>query len=166
MSRLKRIDPYSHPVFVVANAHSHYPTFNSNYDLLDSALARLFFNYRTRPLAYVWMPNHIHMILPSEGTPIPVLIQAFKLSFARLAINELRLPAGRVWQARYWDHVLRDGHDLNKYMDYVHYNPVHHGHSSNPFNWPHSSIHWDFYKDGYTMDWGRTSIKFDGGFGE
>ena len=32
-----------------------------------------------------------------------------------------------VWQRRYWEHTIRDDLDLQRHVDYTHYNPVKHG---------------------------------------
>jgi putative transposase len=34
---------------------------------------------------------------------------------------------GRMWQNRFWDHIIGDQEDLNRHIDYVHFNPVKHG---------------------------------------
>lgn len=34
---------------------------------------------------------------------------------------------GRVWQLRFWDHVMRNEADFRAHIDYVHFNPVKHG---------------------------------------
>jgi putative transposase len=32
-----------------------------------------------------------------------------------------------VWQPRFWGHFIRDEEDLQRHLDYIHYNPVQHG---------------------------------------
>ena len=32
-----------------------------------------------------------------------------------------------LWQRRYWEHAIRDGKDLARHLDYIHFNPVKHG---------------------------------------
>ncbi len=74
---------------------------------------------------------------------------------------------GRVWQHRFWDHIIRDDDDLNNHTDYIHYNPVKHGFVTSPFDWPHSSIHRFLEMGNYTLDWGRREdVLFVGDFGE
>ena len=52
-------------------------------------------------------------------------------------------------------------------INYIHYNPVKHGHVKNPFDWKESSIQ-DFLKRGlYSADWGsREAININGDYGE
>ena len=46
-----------------------------------------------------------------------------------------------IWQRRYWEHLVRDDRDYQKHVDYIHYNPVKHGHVKRASDWPYSSIH-------------------------
>lgn len=69
----------------------------------------------------------------------------------------------KLWQDRYWDHIIRDQEDLNKHIDYIHYNPVKHGYSNSPFDWDLSSIK----EFDYQEDWGvNKDIYFEEDFGE
>ena len=29
-----------------------------------------------------------------------------------------------IWQRRYWEHTIINEEDLNKHIDYIHYNPI------------------------------------------
>jgi putative transposase len=44
-----------------------------------------------------------------------------------------------VWQRRFWDHIIRNDHDFEIHLHYIHYNPVKHGFVFNPEDWPYSS---------------------------
>jgi putative transposase len=72
-----------------------------------------------------------------------------------------------IWQKRFYDHIIRDQKDFNYHIDYIHYNPVKHGHVENPFDWNFSSLNGYFKEGHYAKDWGvNTELKFDGDFGE
>jgi putative transposase len=47
------------------------------------------------------------------------------------ARNPSRLRKGErgIWQRRYWKPLVRDAQDYEKLVDYIHYNPVKHGHA-------------------------------------
>jgi len=60
----------------------------------------------------------------------------FNLSASRAAKNEKA-----VWERRFWEHLIRDTKDLNRHIDYIHFNPVKHGLVDSPFLWKHSSFH-------------------------
>ena len=46
-----------------------------------------------------------------------------------------------IWQSRYWEHTIRDADDLNRHIDYIHFNPVKHGLVERVIDWPYSSFH-------------------------
>src|SRR5690606_22525515 len=46
-----------------------------------------------------------------------------------------------IWQRRYWEHLIRDEVDLQRHVDYIHFNPVKHGHVPRAVDWKYSSIH-------------------------
>ena len=60
-----------------------------------------------------------------------------------------------LWQDRFWDHVIRDGHDLERHFDYIHYNPVKHGYVERPEDWAQSTYtHW-LDRGYYEPSWGH-----------
>jgi putative transposase len=67
-----------------------------------------------------------------------------------------------LWQHRYWERMLRDETDFERHVEYVHYNPVKHGHVTAPIDWPHSSFHRYVALGVYPADWGRSEMKFHG----
>lgn len=73
-----------------------------------------------------------------------------------------------IWQRRFWEHQIRDENDLQRHVDYVHYNPVKHGLVQDVEDWPWTTYH-KYLKEGF---YGRmndfrnvTNIDSDG-FGE
>jgi putative transposase len=65
-----------------------------------------------------------------------------------------RRNEGRVWQRRFWEHTIRDQKDLKMCVDYLHWNPVKHGHVSSVTNWPFSTFHRYVRQGLYPQDWG------------
>jgi putative transposase len=53
-------------------------------------------------------------------------------------------------------------------MDYIHFNPVKHGHVSRVVDWPYSSFHRLVRRGVYPSDWAgdANAIDLAGGFGE
>jgi putative transposase len=101
-------------------------------------------------LAWVVLPDHLHAIwtLPEGDSDFATRWMLIKSGFSR------RIPAGErispsrrqkgergIWQRRYWEHLIRDESDLQRHIDYVHINPVKHGHVTRAADWKHSSIH-------------------------
>ena len=56
------------------------------------------------------------------------------------------------YKRRYYDHIIRNENDLNRHLDYIHYNSIKHYHIS-PKDWKYSSfekfVNLGFYDD----DW-------------
>ncbi len=45
----------------------------------------------------------------------------------------------KIWQASFYDHIIRDEQDFNNHLNYIRYNPVKHKYVTNLDNWPWSS---------------------------
>jgi len=78
--------------------------------------------------SYVIMPNHIHILLrvlegPSR-TPVPTLqnsvVSRFVSTFKRFCNKEY---GENIWQARSYDHVIRDLADYDTHLQYIYENP-------------------------------------------
>lgn len=101
-------------------------------------------------VACVVLPDHLHCIwtLPEGDADIANRWRQIKSTFSReLPADERRsqrrLAKGErgIWQRRYWEHLIRDERDLRHHIDYIHFNPVKHGHVARVRDWPHSSFH-------------------------
>jgi putative transposase len=118
-------------------------------------------------VAWVILPDHFHLLLtPDNCTPSEIL-HRLKLSFGSNYRKRYGLAQGRIWQSRFWDHIIRNEKDLNCHIDYIHYNPVKHGLTKSPFEYRYTSIH-EYQKNGYYQkDWGIAEIPhIKGEFGE
>ncbi len=71
--------------------------------------------------------------------------------FSRPAKGEVK-----VWQKRFWEHQIRDDEDFRRHVEYIHYNPVKHGHATRPAEWPWSSFHRHVAEGKYDEAWGAT----------
>ena len=60
----------------------------------------------------------------------------------------------KLWQSRFWDHVIQDEKDLGNHIDYIHWNPVKHGFTFKPEDWPHSSYNQWVNSGYYPNNWG------------
>ena len=116
----------------------------------ESAIERLRQAFRrvmeSRPFvmdAVVVLPDHLHGIwqLPEGDNDFPERWRQIKrfVSFGLKSLSNVRNERS-LWQRRYWEHLLRDEKDWRHYMDYIHYNPVKHGYSRRPADWPYSSF--------------------------
>jgi putative transposase len=71
-----------------------------------------------------------------------------------------------IWLRRYWEHAIRNEADLERHVDYIHYNPVKHGLVSRVCDWPHSSFHRYVASGVLSADWGGHVGELTGDFGE
>jgi len=58
-----------------------------------------------------------------------------------------------VWQRRFYEHIIRDERDLQNHVDYIHINPVKHGHVNRVQDWPHSTFHRYVREGKLPIDW-------------
>jgi len=115
--------------------------------------------------AWVILPDHVHLLLESGAADVSSLTRRIKLAFSvryRIAHNQ---TSGRLWQLRFYDHIIRDQEDLNRHVDYIHYNPVKHGYVKDPFAWEWSSLGRFFAEGQYERNW-RVEDELDGEYGE
>jgi putative transposase len=80
--------------------------------------------------------------------------------------SRLRRRERGIWQRRFWEHTIRDEDDFARHVDYIHFNPVKHGHVEYPADWPYSSFH-RFVRLGlYPEAWASDPKEQEGRFGE
>ena len=100
-------------------------------------------------IAIAILPDHLHCLwrLPMGDSDNANRWAQIKGGFSRRIAVDERRSAQRVsrrergiWQRRYWEHLIRDEQDLRRHVDYIHFNPVKHGHVSRAIDWPYSSF--------------------------
>ncbi len=167
MSKLKRYFIPGQTYFVTAVFHRRKRIPSSLFASPYQSMIRMAEKYDSLISAWVILPDHIHFLVTPPANILDRLIHDMKLSFGATYRKILKISSGRFWQRRYWDHVIRDQADMNRHIDYIHYNPVKHGYVRNPFGWSYSSIH-DFRKAGYySAEWGTgMEVVFAGEYGE
>ncbi len=98
----------------------------------------------------VVLPDHFHAVwaLPEGDADYAIRMALIKAAFSRNLPKVERIRESRerkrergIWQRRYWEHQIRDEADLQAHVDYIHYNPVKHGHAERVVDWPYSSFH-------------------------
>jgi putative transposase len=150
-------------------------------NLLIEEIARLRRIYREvqsrRPfetIAICVLPDHIHAIwaLPEHDADFSIRWSLIKSGFSRgveampRSKSKLLKREKGIWQRRYWEHAIRDDADLERHVDYIHFNPVKHGHVSRVVDWPHSSFHRFVERGLLVADWGGDLRDVTGSFGE
>ena len=128
--------------------------------------------------AWVLLPDHLHCIwtLPKNDDNFSKRWGLIKAGFSKrmkglLTQDPLKSDSKKkhrestIWQRRFWEHLIRDQNDYNRHCDYIHYNPVKHGLTTNVRNWPYSTFH-RLVKEGiYPGNWGNGEIAFNDGVG-
>jgi putative transposase len=71
----------------------------------------------------------------------------------RRSASRLAKAERGVWQRRFWEHALRDEADYRRHVDYIHYNPVKHGHVQHVRDWPFSSFRRFVQRGVYPLHW-------------
>ncbi len=111
---------------------------------------------------WVVLPDHLHCVieLPPGDTDFAVRWRLIKAGFSKRLPKDERRSAVRwargergLWQRRYWEHLIRDERDYAAHMDYVHFNPVKHGHVARVVDWPYSTFHRLVAAGIYASDW-------------
>jgi putative transposase len=125
--------------------------------------------------AIVVLPDHLHAIwtLPDGDADFALRWRLIKSAFSRALprgeqVSRSRAEKGErgIWQRRYWEHTLRDEADFARHVDYIHFNPVKHGHVTRVLDWPHSSFHRMVRLGICPADWAGDAEESGAGFGE
>ena len=159
--------------FTVTLADRRQSLLVENIDALREAFHLVMVKYPFAFVAVVILPEHLHCIwtLPDDDSGFPDRWRRIKAAFSRQLPNchprsGSKVAKGErgIWQRRYWEHTLRDEADWQRHIDYIHYNPVKHGHVKQVSDWPYSSFHRYVEMGIYPEDWGGTED--NGEFGE
>ena len=127
-----------------------------------------------KTIAMVVLPEHLHAIwtLPADDTDYATRWRLLKTEFSRrIPKGEYRRPSlvrkgeRGIWQRRYWEHLIQDEDDLQRHVDYIHFNPVKHGYVQRAAAWPYSTFQRYVEKGWLTSDWG-VAMDFACEFGE
>ena len=85
----------------------------------------------------VLLPDHLHAIwnLPEGDANYAMRWRRIKEEFTERYLaagghegersaSRVRREERAVWQRRFWEHTIRDEHDFERHIDYIHYNPA------------------------------------------
>lgn len=114
-----------------------------------------------RTLAICVLPDHLHAIwtLPEDDADFAGRWSLLKSTFSRQLPTATASPSKTrrrekgIWQRRFWEHQIRNASDLQRHVDYIHYNPVKHGLVSRVVDWPYSSVHRYVERGVLPRDW-------------
>lgn len=122
-------------------------------------------------IALCLLPDHLHCIwkLPEGDANYSSRWNAIKGIFSKsfLAkggcdgcrnVSRQRTGEAALWQRRFWEHQIRDETDLQRHVDYIHYNPIKHGLVTELKEWPWSTYH-RYLREGRFGDMSLVAMK-------
>lgn len=160
--------------FTVNLAERHRRLLVDHVDVLRAVVAQVKRRHPFHIDAFVVLPDHLHAIwtLPEGDADFARRWMLIKAGFSRHLAKGERRNASRmgkgergIWQRRYWEHLIRDDGDFERHVDYVHYNPVKHGHVARAADWAYSSVH-RYIAAGMVGPDRGAGIGDEGGYGE
>jgi putative transposase len=159
MSNLRRYYVTNATIFITAVTNYRIPIFKDpdNIQILFTTFKNVVLLHPYELFAYVVLPDHIHLIIQliKGQENFSTIMKSIKGNFtvnykkAHYIQNNLVL-----WQKRFWDHIIRDENDLQKHLDYIHWNPVKHRYADTPLKWEQSSFPKWIERGVYDSTWG------------
>ena len=105
-------------------------------------------------IAFCLLPNHLHCVwkLPEGDSNYSLRWSRIKTGFSKLYLKSGGVECSQshsrnikrergIWQRRFWEHQIRDEKDLQRHVDYIHYNPLKHELVEHVEDWAWSTYH-------------------------
>ncbi|MGD9690253.1 MAG: transposase [Phycisphaerales bacterium] len=156
--RLRRWEAEDRIRFVTFSCHRRLPLLTNHRicRLLLDGLERVRTAHAVQVIAWVFMPEHVHMLVrPGPTVALGTSLRSMKMAVSKRVIarwrtldapilNRVASRTGpRFWQAGGgFDRNVRDEEELTREIRYIHENPVERGLVARPELWPWSSIRW------------------------
>ncbi len=128
---------------------------------LREAIVETQSRYPYESIAFCLMPEHLHCMwkLPEDDANYSIRWAMIKGLFTRryrgptsrpgaATASRVRKGEACIRQRRFWEHRIRDERDLQKHINYIHWNPVKHGLVARLEDWPWSTYH-RYVKEGF-----------------
>lgn len=97
---------------------------------------------RYRLIAWVIMPNHVHILIQNlEGHSISDIMHSIK-SFTAHEANRILGRKGRFWSKEYFDRYIRNAKHFHATLRYIEQNPVKARLCRNPKDWEFGSAYY------------------------
>ena len=151
--------------FTVALANRKSSLLTDHIDLFKTAYRRVWIERPFKSIAVCVLPDHLHVVweLPENDDDFSTRWQLIKRYFSyyfepaeNRSLSKVKHREKGIWQRRFWEHQIRDDEDLNRCVDYVHFNPVKHGDVTRCVDWKYSSFHRYVRQGLLPEDWGGT----------
>ncbi|MFB0565497.1 MAG: transposase [Candidatus Aminicenantaceae bacterium] len=125
MARQNRIEFPGAFYHVLARGNNRQVIFkdDQDYKIYILRLKRYHQRYKFTLYAYTLMPNHIHLLLKTDVTPLSKVMQGIQQSYTSYFHNKYK-SVGHVFQARYKAILCEKDSYLLELVRYIHLNPV------------------------------------------
>ncbi len=133
--------------FVTTNVRRHVAFFRDR-NIAKIAEQSIWWNRGSEYIAYVVMPDHLHLLLQPVKDNISILMQSLKSNSCREINRHLSQHSGEralaaiqgerifQWQKGFYDHVICDERNLMNHVEYIRYNPMKAGLVEKPEDYP------------------------------
>jgi len=169
MPEYRRVFAPGGTIFLTLITYRRPPLFSESENVarLRVAVAKTIAEQPFELMAAAILPERMHFLwqLPTDDSGYSQRVSRLKVLFTRSLRGRRALPEtvsvsrrkhreSDVWQRRFWEHTIRDERDLQRHLDYIHFNLVKHGLVSCPHLWAWSSFHKWVEQGKYAKDWG------------
>jgi putative transposase len=156
----KRFEIEGQPRFLTFSCYKQLPLFTNDAtkQAFVDCLAETHEKHKVKLLAWVIMPDHVHLLLVPDlpESSMPTVLRSLKQSFSQRVVNrwiELNAPIlQRITDARgirrFWqrgggyDRNICTDEEFFEKIEYIHNNPVRRGLVEFALDWPWSSARW------------------------
>jgi putative transposase len=161
--------------FTLALADRKSDSLVSHIERLRAAYADVQKRLPFETVAICVLPDHIHALwqLPDGDADYASRWSLLKTNFSRglapapnRSMSKIAKREKGIWQRRYWEHAIRDDADLERHVNYIHYNPVKRGMVMRVAEWPFSSFHRYVARGILPADWAGDASESSARFGE
>ncbi|MBL0122432.1 MAG: transposase [Betaproteobacteria bacterium] len=156
MARLPRYVLPGQPQHIIQRGNNRQVIFaaEADYQFFRDALVEAAGRCGLAVHAYVWMPNHIHLLAtPTYEDSISKTFQSAGRKYAQY-FNFTYRRSGTLWAGRYRATVVDTEHYFLRVMGYIEQNPVRAGMVSHPRDYPWSSHRkYAYGEDGANLNW-------------
>ena len=169
--------------FITVVTYARRPLLTSDHArlFLRNAIASVRERHPLKLLANVLLPDHWHLViqLPSGDEGYSLRMKQIKAEFsdewlaaglpeATVTKSQRKRGDRGIWQPRFWEHTVRDEDDLERCVDYIHWNPRKHELVDRAADLPWSAFHRFVRRGQYDINWGGIAPKCveDGDWGE
>jgi len=140
-------------VFLTLVTRGHAPILREHVHTVLAGWEQVASRHEMELIAWTVLSDHAHFIIDTRGLGISALTHSFRLASGRLFRGLAVTGRKPLWSSGAFMQTLKSKHDLERHIDFVHYNSVKHGAVAFPWEYPHSSFR-EFVMHGYYLrDW-------------